>query len=455
MSKKRVFIIPIFAVLVAVGPVSAEEGKKGELITIRQAIDLAESNNPRLKAAAYQIEAAESGITRARSGYLPKVELSETYQRTTNPMWAFGHKLNQESISPADFAADKLNNPDPIDNWGSSLTMTIPIYTGGKVASYNEQARLSKEASLKDQDRVRQEVSFEVTKSYYGITLAESGLEAVRDALKTAAANMETAKKLRDAGVMTESDFLNARAQLAGLKEEEIMASNSVALSKAVLNNVMGVDLEADYSPSERLPDDLEKAGAEYGLVHGAGKQVDPTTERADLAGMRLRGEIGEKGVKAAQAEYLPTVGLMANYEIDGKTPTSADGNNWTVMGVLKWNLFGGYESAAKVGEARAESNRIKEMRREMESGIRLEALRARLELKISRERVYAARESVRALEEDHRTVNNKYNQGMAAVVDLMNAGTALKRARMGLYQAIYDYKVGEARLKLALGILK
>lgn len=455
MLRSLFFLISAFAALTTFASASGEEGSKGTPITLEQALDIAFSNNPRLKSAGYQVEAAAAGVVKAGSGNLPKIEITEIYQRTTNPMWAFGHKLNQEAIASADFSPDKLNNPDPTDNWGTILSITQPIYTGGKVAAYKEQATLAKEASLKDRERIMQKTVFEVTRAYYGIDVAESNLEVVRDALRAADANMQTARSLRDAGVIVESDFLAARVGWAELKEDEIKSLNAVALSKAVLNNVMGVDLEADYSLSERLPDDLEKMGAEIGLVPEGGKHAGAAVERPDLAGMKLREEIGEKGIKAARADLLPTIGLTANYEIDGSSLVTGDGTNWTVMGVLKWNLFSGYEDTARVSEARAESNRIKEMKREMESGIRLEALSARFELKAARERVYVAKESVRQTEESFRIVNNRYAEGMATIVDLFETGSAQKKAKMSLSQAVYDYKVGEARLKLALGILK
>mgnify|MGYP001562280237 FL=1 len=117
-------------------------------------------------------------------------------------MWAFGHKLNQESITSSDFAPDRLNNPDPIDNWGTTFTLSQPLYTGGKVAAYKEQAILAREACLKDRERTLQEVLFEVTRAYYGITLAESNLDMVRDALNSADVSMKSAQMQRDAGVI-------------------------------------------------------------------------------------------------------------------------------------------------------------------------------------------------------------------------------------------------------------
>lgn len=457
MLRSLVILVSMFAVLATFESASGMEAISGVPITLKQAIDIALLNNPRLKSAGFQVEAAGAGAVKARSGYFPKIEISETYQRTTNPMWAFGHKLNQESVTSVDFAPEKLNNPDPIDNWGTIITLSQTVYSGGKIKAYKDQAALAREASIKDKERVTQEVIFDVTKAYYAITLAESNLHVVRDALKSADAKMNMAQNQRDAGTLLESDFLSARLIKAGLKEEEIKALNTVQLGRATLNNFMGVDLQSDYLPSERLPDisdDLENQ-KEWSRFNGEENEAGPAAARPDLAGMKLREEIGEKEINAVRADLLPTIGLTANYEIDGSGLADGEGTNWTVMGVVKWNLFSGYEDMARTSEARAESNRIKEMRREMESGIRLEALSARLGLKASRERVRVASESVRQAEESSRIVNNRYAEGMATVVDLLGVETALNRAKTALTQAVYDYKVGEARVKLALGILE
>lgn len=450
-----VFIVSLFLVFSSIDRSYAEDARREEPISLREAIEKALSNNATLLAAGYRVEGAEAGIIKARSGYLPRVEVSEIYQRTTNPMWAFGHKLNQESISAADFAPSRLNNPDPINNWGTVISLTQPLYSGGKVASYYDQARLNREAVLKDQERIRQENVYEVTKAYYGIPLAESNLEVVNDALKTSEANMQMARSLVTAGVAVESDFLSARVNWAELREEEIRASNEVALSKAGLSSAMGVGIDAEYRPTEMLGENLDKIGTEYSLLDERSKQAEAFSERPDLAGIKLREKLLEKGVRVVQADNLPTVGLMANYEIDGSDPVSADGRNWTIMGVLKWNLFSGYENTARVSEARAESGRTREMKREMENRISLEVLNARLELKAARERAYVATESVKEAEEGYRIIRNRYNEGMTTMVDLLGAGTALKKAKQRLAHALYDYKVGEARLKLALGILK
>ena len=58
--------------------------------TLDQAVDTALRNNPVLKAADSQVDAARAGVVKSRSGFLPKVTFSETWSKTDNPLMALG-----------------------------------------------------------------------------------------------------------------------------------------------------------------------------------------------------------------------------------------------------------------------------------------------------------------------------------------------------------------------------
>ena len=74
-----------------------------EAITLEQALKTALKNNPGLKADDSQMETAQAGIIRSRSGFLPKVNLYESWSGTDNPLMVFSAKLNQEIVTQADF----------------------------------------------------------------------------------------------------------------------------------------------------------------------------------------------------------------------------------------------------------------------------------------------------------------------------------------------------------------
>ena len=84
-----------------------------------------------------------------------------------------GTKLNQEIITPTDFNPVVINNPAAISNYNARLSVTQPVFNGGKEYIGWDQARLAKDASIEDRERTRQETVYNVVKAYYGLLLAE------------------------------------------------------------------------------------------------------------------------------------------------------------------------------------------------------------------------------------------------------------------------------------------
>ena len=84
------------------------------ILSLSEAIQRAVHNNPQLEFAQQKISAAEHSVTQSKSGYYPQINFSEKFNRTNNPMWAFGTKLNQSRIRQQDFNPDLLNDPEQV-----------------------------------------------------------------------------------------------------------------------------------------------------------------------------------------------------------------------------------------------------------------------------------------------------------------------------------------------------
>src|SRR5512146_2181603 len=111
-------------------------------LTLPQAIEIALERSPLLKAGRHEVEAAGAGVDRARAGFLPKVDVSEGFARSDNPVFAFSSKLNQGRFTASDFAIATLNHPDPINNFRTAITLSQPLFAGGKTVFAYDQAKL-------------------------------------------------------------------------------------------------------------------------------------------------------------------------------------------------------------------------------------------------------------------------------------------------------------------------
>jgi outer membrane protein len=418
-----------------------------ETLTLDQAIDIALRNNPGLKAADAQVEVADAGVLRSASGFLPKVTVSETWNRTDSPLMALGTKLNQEIVTSADFDPAVMNRPDPISNYNTRLSVMQPVWNGGKEYVGRKQATLAKEASIQDRERARQETVFNVIKAYYGVLLAKEYYKVAVQSLETTSATVKLAEARYKAGAVLQSDLLRATVQLAEVKEMATRSQNSVKLAIAALNFAMGVPQGTEHEVSGILSARDLKTGM-------AAMLDDAASKRPDLMSMELNRRNTEKSVTMARADYLPSLNVMGQMDWNSDKPAGDEAKSWAVMAVLQWNLFDGLVTRSKVKEALATSSRMRSLEEQTRSAVQLQVRQAYYNLTASLDRIAATSSSVQEAEEGLRIVQKRYEVGMTTFVDVLGAENSLIRARTNVLQALYDNNIAQAELKLAVGTL-
>ncbi len=419
----------------------------GEHLSLDQAVETALNNHPNLKAADSQVEGAQANVLKSRSGFLPKVTLSETWSRTDNPLMVLGAKLNQATVTPSDFNPAVMNDPDPMSNYNTRLAVIQPVFNGGKEYLGVKQARLASEAAAQDRARARQETVFNVVKAFYGFLLAKEYDKVAIQSLETSAANVKLADARFKAGAVLQSDLLRAKVQYAEVKEMATRSGNGVKLAAANLNFAMGVPQESEYAVEGALSaqDMKEDLG---GMITGA------LALRPDLSSLGMNRKNAEANVSQARTDYVPSLNLMGQVDWNSDRPAGNDAKSWAVMAVLQWNLFDGLVTTSRVREASANAGRMKAMEEQMRSGVQLQVRQAYYNVQASLERIAATSSSVQEAEEGFRIVQKRYEAGMTTLVDVLGAENALIRARTGALQALYDNNVAAAELKLAAGTL-
>ena len=141
------------------GTASPEAGEEAPL-TPESAVSLALANHPMLRAARTEVAAAEADKKTARSGYLPRLDLTEDYARSTNPVFVFASRLGQQVFGPADFAVSSLNEPDPFTNAATRLVLRQNISDADRTRLGNRAASLGISAATDGETRAREEVAF-------------------------------------------------------------------------------------------------------------------------------------------------------------------------------------------------------------------------------------------------------------------------------------------------------
>lgn len=442
-NKRFVFIILVLFTLM----VGVHSGQAAEILTLEHAISLSIQNNPGLRAAEAQVEIAQAGVLRSLSGFLPKVNVSETYNRTNNPLMVFGTKLNQEIVSPADFNPVTINNPEPITNFNTRFSVMQPVFNGGKEYLGRSQAKLARDASVQDRERSRQETIYNVIKAYYGLLLAREFNKVANQSLQTSQENVRLADARFRAGAVLQSDVLRAKVQLAEVQEMLTRSQNGISVAAAALNFAMGVPQSNEYIVQEELTPKDVAMGLDFMVSEAISK-------RPDLLSVELNRRNAEKGISLARTDYLPNLNLMGQIDWNSTNFAGADARSWSVMAVLQWNIFDGLVTKSRVREAYSATQRMKAVEEQTKSSVQLQVRQAYYNLKASLDRIATTTSSVQEAEEGLRILQKRYEVGMTNFVDVLGAETALIRARNNALQALYDNNVSSSELKLATGTL-
>ncbi len=428
-------------------PPQAGSAEPPTSLTLTEAIHTAVGNNPEMTAAESRFEAAGHRIRQVRSGFYPQLFLSETFQQTTNPVGAFGTKLNQAAITQQDFAPDRLNDPDALNNFITALHLDWSLYSGSQTRIGLAQAREDSRGAELMLKRTRQHVIAKTARAYVGLLLAHKHVEVVRQALETARANLIMVDSRFRGGFVVKSDLLRAQVRIAELEQDLLTAESRIDIAEALLAASIGTSQRLRYRPANTLEQCRQIEGDRRHWFEKA------LFQRPDLEQLRLQEAIAEKEIDKTRAAHLPDVSLFGTYEINSED-FSDTAENYSIGAMVRLNLYSGHRLSAQTAEARASRRRIGAVVKNMELGVQVEAEQAFLEAKSAWQRIGVAEKAVDQAEEGLRIVRNRYNSGLLTIVGLLDAEVSLQQARTRHFRALHDYKVSRIQLALSAGVL-
>ncbi len=405
-----------------------------ERVDLAAAVHEALANRPLARAAAEEARAAEAAVGEARSGYLPRVVLTETFTRTDEPAGGVFIRLNQERLSQADMvgAPDSFNFPPVRQDFETRLTLEQNLYDPAVTYGLSR-ARKGAAAAESGARWSAEEAAFSAFRAYLEVQATDAALAWAESSREEAAETLRQAALRREGGVGLKADELRARVALSEAERRLLGARNDLTIARRRLALALGreggeVDIAVPIAPA-----------------FFAGKESPPAA-RADLEALRLQSEEARLAHRQSGADYLPRLGVGASYALhDPDIPFGDEAGHWAVQATLRWEIFDGLrrsETRARTGAAR----RVADLRsREAQNQARLASEEAQLRAEEARLHLGMARQAVDAALESHQILTERYKAGLTNLTDLLAGQAALDRARA-------DAADAESRLVLAEG---
>ncbi len=425
--------------LIGTGVTYAGEGS----LSLKEAVSIALKENHGMRASGFELNAQGEDVGIARSALLPHLSFEERFMRTNNPPSVFSAKLNQQRFTQQDFSIDSLNTPNPINDFQTSVVLEQPIFSPKAMIGL-DMAKIRKRAKTEEVARREQELAYNVVTSFLSIQTARQYVEAAEKGVADATEHRRIARLRYDSGLGLYSDVLRAETALADANQKFVSTQTGLNLAKRTLGLLLGQPEQIDVSgEAVELPLRSPEAYAKL------------SESRSDVRAVELYLDNARNGVKAANAGYLPTLGVGGSYQLnDHRRPLGAEGDSWTVQAFLRWELFDGLKREHERAKAKYQVSQAEEQLAALKTAVSFKVYEAYLGVEEARKNADLAEAALKAAEEGKRLVEKRYSNSLAPLVDLMDAQSNLDHARAVSIARMNDYRQAKANLSFQGGSL-
>lgn len=419
-------------------------------LSLDDCIAIAKENSKQKQIAESKVDVSRSHLRQAESGRWPSLELSskafiqDEPQNFIFPSTAFdvptidmGQITLQ--IPPVRIPAQDIKL---LDNKGimTDLTLTYPLFTGGKISSVIDQVEHSILLAKNNVQLTESELTFNVKKTYYALILTEQLLQIGTDAFNRFEATYHLTESLYQtgSGTVNKIDFLKNKMSLETFRGivSELKSKNEIA--KSGLKYYLGIDFNTEVSIKDN---NLE---FEYQVPNEDETINNLLSTNLYLKNLDLASNIYEAKIDEAQSDYYPSLALFGNYQrldnnYDAGYATKSNKNIWTAGLGLKLSLFNGFRTAGKVEENEAELKGIKLQKAFVNESLRMKLNQVITELKKSEEKIKSSKDAMTAASENRDLNLRAYQNEIGEVADFIEA-QLMEAFMMAQYQlSLYE----------------
>jgi len=430
-----------------------------QTMTFKQVVERTLSQNPNMTVSQAQISRAQAALAKAENSRMPQVKLSVIGSLSNNPLNVFGMKLQQRQATFNDFGAgsfmqnqnvheapDNLNEPSSHTDLNTRLEVMVPVWNGGRIGLYQEQAKSMIRAAQGGEEATKQFLVFNNYQAYEAVHAARAYIAVAKQAKKTADEFVRMTSNLVEQGVIVRSELLSAQVNQANANVALMKAQEQEQMALDALKILMNMDLSEPLDVGESTDFDVTGMTIEQ-IVQKA------LSQNPELLAMREQIEAEKKSIKVAQSENLPSFNLMVRQDWNDEN-IGLGSSSYTVAGVAAWTLtdFGVTKSAVEM--ARAATDEKKAQLQAKENDIRMNIYKAWRSLNIAKTQVNSTQLAVEQATKAQELIKRRFEGGVATITEVLASQTQLDKANADLVQAQYDVKIQQAQLRMLAGMI-
>lgn len=398
----------------------------------------ASDKNLQIKLANQNFKSAQADYRQSNALFLPSISASHTAISTTNPLMAFGSKLNQEMLTASDFNPALLNDPAKTQNFATKMEVLQPLINVDGL--YGRQAAKSKlDAFQLQTERTKEYLELEVNKAFMQLQLAYKAVTVLKRANTTAEANLKLVENYFKQGMLQKTDLLSVQVRVNEINNQLQYAKSNVQNASDYLGFLLNEEMvNKVYQPIEVLESTIAIQSINTTL----------SVNRKDIQALDKSSEAYRKMLQSSKMNFLPRLNAFGSYEWYDSSFFGTKAKGYLVGAQLAWTVFDGYKSIGKMEKAKADFQKSEIENQQYKAQSQLDLNKTNRQLKDAENKVNLAQLTLNQSQEAYRIRSNRFTQGLEKTTDLLQSETQMAQKELEFLQAIFEYRFTQEYLQ-------
>jgi outer membrane protein len=409
-------------------------------MTLTEALAAAYTNNPTLQVQRARLRETDEGVPQALSGWKPVVTFtgSAGYNRfeSNGPV----STLNPTNSQVVGTGQELTLSPRTLD-----LSVTQPIYRGGRTAAATSQAENAVRAQRAVTLFTEQQILFQVATSFMDVVQNQAVLDLNINNEQVLRRQLEATRDRFRVGEVTRTDVSQSESGLATATASRVQSEGTLEQVRAVFQRFVGVAPGLLTAPAERpvLPASRDEAA------------TLAANNNPNVIAAQFNEAAARDNVRVVRGQLLPQISIIgdANRGEEGQIQRRVN-NSFSVVARMTVQL---YEGGQIYSQTRQAAETVGERRSQVDDARRQAIATAQADwetLKSNRARVESLQASVRANAIAYEGTQQEALVGARTVLDVLVAEQTLFGSRVQVVQAQHDEFVAEFSVTQDIGRL-
>ena len=481
----RFYLYTAFAVAAVSAATAQSPASAEQTLTLEQCREMALQNNKQMAIRSEKVRQAGYQRKEAFAAYLPSIDFSGGYAYNQKNISLFDSDqflpIKSFDMKTMSYQYNLVTNPEtgaPVKGpdgqyipsevaylpkealtfdihnvFFGAVTLTQPIFMGGKIVAMNKLTHFAEELAEAMKDNEAQNIIYAVDAAYWQVVSLEAKEKLAVSYVNLLDSLDNNVALMLEQGVATRSDKLSVDVKLNQANVDLVKVKNGVALCKMALAQLCGLPIDGNYN----VADDLSHVNVDSEVATEYNMQ-DVYSRRDDVKALELGVKMADQAKHVAMASMMPNVVLLGSYGFSN--PNSFNGYKSKFNGAFSvgvgvtipiWHWGGNYN---KYRASKSAETIMKLELADAKEKIDLQVSQAAFKAQEAIKTYEMTRSNLAKADENLRTARLGFKEGVMTTDDVMEAQTAWLKANSENVDASIDVHLCDVYLSKVLGTL-